>query len=175
MRLLLSDKPEIEYLDGRPYPKVSPKRTHAFVQSEMFVILRECAGARGQAGTEWSFRVGEADGTQTVLIPDVGYVSMERQRGLSPAALEEPPFSPDIAVEVRSPSHRAALLAKKVDRYLRTGSLLVLDVDPQRRRIIAHSAGGARAYEERDDFEHPAAPWLRFPVSRPFSGLTLPS
>ncbi len=32
MAKMLSDKPEIEYVDGQPFPKVSPKRTHAVVQ-----------------------------------------------------------------------------------------------------------------------------------------------
>ncbi len=32
MAMLLDDRPETEYLDGRRYPKVSPKRVHACVQ-----------------------------------------------------------------------------------------------------------------------------------------------
>ena len=35
MRATLSDKPEIEYLDGAPHAKVSPKRTHALVQGAL--------------------------------------------------------------------------------------------------------------------------------------------
>lgn len=174
MRTILYDPPEIEYLDGHPYPKVSPKRTHALVQKALLVIVDRCGAGRGQAGAEWRFHVGDVDGTRTELIPDVSFVSYERLRTLGNDDREEPPFAPDVAAEVRSPSHRAALNQKKIAKYLATGSVLVLDVDPAMRRITVHTADEIRELAENSSFEHPAVPWLEFDVAALFAELDLP-
>ena len=45
----LIDRPEIEYLDGRPHPKMSPKTSHGLVQGAICGILTEAGGGRGIA------------------------------------------------------------------------------------------------------------------------------
>ena len=172
--LQLQDKPYIEYLDGKAYPKaVSPKARHSIVQGAAFTILRRCSAGIGIAGTEWDFRLGVADGTQTTFVPDVAVLMIERLRSLPESEREEPPFAPDVAVEVRSPSYRPAFAAEKIVRYLRTGALLVLDVDPVKREMFAHSALGVHAFVESDRFTHEAAPWLAFDLPELFSDLDL--
>jgi len=169
----LIDLPEVEYLDGRPYPKASPKLTHSLVQGALVGILRRCAGKRGRVGPEldvYPHRTGER---LTKFVPDVAYVSMERLRALSPADREEPPFSPDIAVEVWSPTNDRSHLDLKIARYLATGSALVLDVDPYARTIVAHDASAIRVYTAGARFEHPAMPWLRFDVAEAFADLEI--
>lgn len=168
---MLFDAPEIEYLDGRPYPKVSPKTAHSMTQTALVILLRDIAGVRGRAGTEWHFRVGRVDGTKTVLVPDVAYVAIERLRALTGKDREEPPLAPDIVAEVRSPRESAILRAQKIARYLATGSLLVLDVDPQKKTIEAHAADGVRKYHLGETLVSSAIPWLRFAVTRAFEGL----
>ncbi len=169
---VLDEKPYLEVLDGKVYSKVSPMRTHGLVQAAVVTILNRCCGDRGAAATEWRFWP-EGRG-QTTLMPDVSYVSYERLRLLPPDEVEGPPFSPDIAVEVRSPSNRVKLLAKKTERYLATGALLVLDIDPKARAVIAHSASEMRAYSATDVFKHDTVPWLRFSVSELFAILEIP-
>lgn len=160
-----------ERLDGVDYPKVSPKTTHALVQGAFAALLRELVVGRGLCGTEWRFRIGSADGTDSWLVPDIAYVRMERMSLLPPAKREEPPFAPDIAIEVRSPSHRSQLAERKIARYLNAGSLLVLDVDPEMRAIYAHDALGMRPFASGMLFEHRALPWLRFDVAAIFRDL----
>jgi Uma2 family endonuclease len=167
----LIDRPEIEYLDGRPYPKVSPKLTHSLVQGALVGILRRCAGKRGRVGPELDVYPGPASTGLTKFVPDVAYVSMERLRALSAEDREEPPFSPDIAVEVWSPTNDRRYLDLKIARYLATGAVLVLDVDPYARTIVAHDASAIRTYEAGERFEHPALPWLRFEVAEAFADL----
>lgn len=174
MAVLLDDRTETEYLDGRPYPKVSPKRVHALVQSTLATAIKRCARRRGLVGTEWRFRVGVADGTNTSFVPDVAYVSYDRLRPLSDEEADEPPFAPDIAAEVRSPSQRLDLLARKVTRYLATGATIVLDVDPMKRTIVAHAFGETRTYEAGARFAHPALPWLDFEVAELFADIEIP-
>ncbi len=104
---------------------------------------------------------------------DVAYVSLERLRAIPEREREEPPFAPDIAVEVRSPSDNLAYLRRKIERYLQTGSVLVLVADPDKRTIVAHSAGEPHMYGVGDRFEHLAVPWLIFDVDVIFAKLDL--
>ncbi|HEX5275212.1 MAG TPA: Uma2 family endonuclease [Candidatus Rubrimentiphilum sp.] len=171
MASILSDKPEVELLDGRAYSKVSPKARHASVQGRLMTIIEDLAGDRGFSGTEWRFKIGRADDTNTTFVPDVAYVSFERLRAIPEKQRDEPPFAPDIAVEVRSPSDNLAFLRRKIERYLQTGSVLVLVADPDRRSIAAHDSHGVRDYAAGDRFEHQAVPWLRFNVSSVFARL----
>jgi Uma2 family endonuclease len=167
----LIDPPEIEYLDGQPYPKVSPRLTHSLVQGALVGILRRCAGKRGLVGPELDVYPGPQDAAVTKFVPDVAYVSMERLRALSATEREQPPFSPDIAVEVWSPANDRRYLDVKIARYLATGAVLVLDVDPYARTIVAHDGSGIHTYASGEIFEHPATPWLRFDVAEAFADL----
>jgi Uma2 family endonuclease len=160
-----------ERLDGVDYPKVSPKRTHALVQARLICMLRELAGERGEIGPEWKFRIGRADGTDSWLLPDVAYVSHERLHALPPKQREEPPFAPDIAVEVRSPGEREHLREEKLRRYLSAGATLVLDVDPDARVIRAHDVAGMQAFPSGDRFMNETIPWLAFDVALAFRDL----
>lgn len=114
---------------------------------------------------------GRANPKRTEFVPDVAFIGTRRLRALHGAHREKPPFSPEIAVEVRSPSDDLRYLARKIERYLATGSVLVLDVDPAKRTIAAHSALGVRIFTEGQRFSHPAVPWLRFNVRRIFAPL----
>ncbi len=173
MATTLSDKPEIELLDGRAYPKVSPKARHAGVQGALWRVIEDLAADRGFAGTEWRFKIGRADDTDSTFVPDVAYVSLKRLRAIPEKQRDEPPFAPDIAVEVRSPSDNLPFLRRKIERYLQTGSVLVLVADPDKRTIVAFDSHGAHNYASGDTFEHPAVPWLRFHVAIIFAKLDL--
>ena len=172
MRTMLRDKPEIELLDGQRYPKVSPKRTHSLVQGNVLVTLMRCAANRGEAGPEWRCHPGAG----SEFVPDVSYYSYERLHSLSADQREEPPFAPDIAVEVRSPSHRKAYDAQKFAAYLDHGTTLVLEIDPASRTVYAHARGAdVRPFVEPQTFEHENVPWLRFEVAELFARLNPPA
>lgn len=170
MRETLIDKPEIEYIGGRAYPKVSPKRTHSMVQRNLLRLIEDAAGDRGVVGPEWRFKL-EPD---TSLVPDIAYVSFKRLRALTDEQAEEPPFAPDVVGEVRSPSHRAGLLASKIEHYLSHGAILVLDVDPAQRMVYAHTPDETTAYKSGERFACDAVPWLRFDVEALFAGIDIP-
>lgn len=171
MQRVLIDVPETEYLDGRPYRKVSPKRIHAIVQFAAAAALKRCAAGRGTVGPEWRFRL--APGTQ--LVPDIAYVSYDRLRPLPADELEEPPFAPDVAVEVRSPSHRAVLLEEKIRMYLAHGGLAVLDVDPALRTVSVHTAPATSLFRENERVVVDPLPWLTFAVGELFVDLEIPN
>jgi Uma2 family endonuclease len=171
MRTIFYDSPEIEYLDGHPYPKVSPKTPHTMAQSALGRILHRCGRGRGYSGPEWRFNPGAIDHTPTELVPDVSFVSKERFASVPKGQREKLPFSPDIAIEIRSPKDDLRYRRKKVALYLKTGSVLVLDVDPATRSISAYSSTGERTYVEGEHFEHEAVHWLQFKVDEVFSEL----
>jgi Uma2 family endonuclease len=168
MPQILYDAPEIEYLDGRPHPKLSPKSPHAIVQLAVGILVRDCGRGLGKTGSEWRFR---PDASSTEFVPDVAFVSNDRLRVLQGRDRDEPPFSPDIAIEIRSPGDNIRYLREKIRRYLGSGSVLVLDVDARNRRIHAYSADGVREYDSDSTFEHAAAPWLRFEIADAFTDL----
>jgi Uma2 family endonuclease len=170
---LLSELPVMEYLDGEARRKVSPRSRHSRVQWLMGMLLERCGAEFGMAGTEWDFRIGLVDRSNSFLVPDVAFVSFDRLRAIDRKEREQPPIAPDIAVEVWSPKNDRAFLNRKIAKYLANGSSLVLDVDPRRRTIDAHAAGGATHFTEGERFEHPAAPWLVFDVAEAFKGLDL--
>lgn len=171
MEPLLEEKPAVEYIAGRPYRKVSPKRTHAIVQLALGIILKRCAGNRGSVGPEWRFKLFP----DTELVPDMAFVSYARLRGLSARNLEEPPFAPDVAAEIRSPSDRPSLAAQKLELYLANGAQVVLDVDPRERFVEAHVPGSRPVrFRSGDCFAVEALPWLRFDVDELFADLDLP-
>ncbi len=170
MANILRDEPEIEYIAGRPYPKVSPKRIHAVVQLAIAMILQRCAANRGVVGPEWRFKL--LPGAE--LVPDVAYVSYDRLRPLSDEQAEEPPFSPDVAVEVRSPSHRQALSAEKVRLYLAHGATLVLDIDPYARTVFAHTFTGVGTYNTGERFAIDSLSWLQFDIDELFVHVDIP-
>ena len=167
----LSDKPEIEYIDGVGYPKVSPKRKHSVVQAAMVAILSRCAAGGGFAGPEWRVHLND----RTTLVPDVAYVPYDRLRDLPEEQTEEPAFAPDIAVEVRSPSDREAFINLKTQQYLAHGSLLVINADPQTRTMTAHFADGSvRVYCEGERLACETVPWLQFDVAEAFALIDIP-
>ncbi|HZT13450.1 MAG TPA: Uma2 family endonuclease [Candidatus Baltobacteraceae bacterium] len=168
MLIPLHDPPEAEYLDGRTYFKVTPRRTHSLVQRALLRELERCAAPHGEFGPEWRYNVGAIDGTETEFVPDIAFISHARLANLTADEAEEPPLAPDVAIEIRSPSTRPLYLQRKIERYLRTGSVLVLDVDPANKRVIAHSKTDVREYSAGERFEHPAIEWFAFDVAAIF-------
>jgi Uma2 family endonuclease len=152
------DRPEIECIRGIEIPKVSPRRRHALLQGELVERLRAWAQGRGEVGTEWRFRLVRSGPDRTSLVPDVAYVARERMASLSDRAAEEPPFAPDIAIEIRSPGDRERNIRAKAAAYLAHGAAFVLDVDPDSRRLIVYDARGSRVIGGEATFAHEAAP-----------------
>lgn len=169
---LLSESPEIELFDGVRHRKMSPKRTHGRLQYLLSRTLDDGGGSFGEVVSEWRCKAGRVDGTQTVLVPDVAWVSDRRLSALSDADAETPPFSPDIAIEIRSPGDDLTFLAKKIARYLATGAVLVLDVDPDTRAVVAHTDTTVATFADGSIFASEAAPWFSFDVTRLFDAAT---
>ena len=169
------DVPEIELINGVGVPKMSPRRRHALLQGELVERLRTWAGQSGEVGPEWRFVLVASGSHRTSLVPDVAFVSTARMATLNDAAAEEPPFAPDIAIEIRSPGDRERTIQAKIALYLAHGARLVLDVDPDRARIVAHDVDGLRSFGSKDVLTNSAAEGLSIDVGALFAALDPPS
>jgi len=135
------EKPYVEYLDAEARVKATPRLEHGIV---------------------------EANASQTIFVPDVAFVSWEALRALPEG--ESEPRVPEIAVEIRSPSN-AKFLEQKIARYLATGTLLVLDVDPCSRTVAVHDARTTRTFASHERCEYPGIAWLAFDAAELFEDL----
>lgn len=170
----VDEKPAIEYHAGLKVRKVSPSSMHAIVAGAAYRVVYRLSDRRGQVGVEWHFDTSVQLGEKTILVPDVAFVKKERLYGMSPGFLQVPSFAPDVAVDVRSPTDRPGEREWKIERYLRAGASLVLDVDPVARSVRALATGDERRFVSGQTVEHPAVPWLAFPVDEAFQDLDAP-
>jgi len=98
---------------------LSRKLGEVYTESTHFIVLRD---------------------PDVVLMPDVAFVRADR---LPPESVREGfmPLAPDLAVEVLSPSNRAAAMNEKIGLYHRGGVRLVWVVQPRRRAVTVHVPG----------------------------------
>jgi Uma2 family endonuclease len=122
--------------------------------------------------------VSGADGTyilrhdpQTVVLPDVAFVSWDHLPGRTPPK-GYAPVPPDLAVEVVSPSDEPGDIARKQERYRRASVPLVWWVYPDRRTVIVFRDGRQVAELGEDDVleGEPVLPGFRLPVAKIFEG-----
>jgi Uma2 family endonuclease len=151
-------KPATEWLLGGAVQKVSPKYAHSVLQGGLYARLRLWARGRGRAGIEWRFWLQPPGEQPRYLVPDVAYLSYDRLSRDARAEAEEPRVAPDVACEILSPDDRPRYVAHKIDIYLRSGTQLVVIVDPALRLIRAIDCDGERVHGETDSFEHVALP-----------------
>jgi Uma2 family endonuclease len=119
-------------------------------------------------GAETGFKI--AENPDTVLAPDVAFISRERipESGIPKKYW---PGAPDLAVEVLSPGDSAREVDKKVGQWLAAGSRLVWTVDPTKKSVTAYraSAPSISIFSETDELSgEDVVPGFRCPVSEIF-------
>jgi Uma2 family endonuclease len=171
MQRSIDERPYVEFLAGKAVAKPYAQRRHAVLQARMATAVVRLAGDRGDVGTEWRFYMSSPGDPRTSLVPDVSFVSRERLSALTPAEREQPPISPDLAIEIRSPDDRLADVEWKMRAYLAMGGTLALDVLPDEKTIRAFSHDGTRRFGESDRFSCDAIAWLEFDVADVFANL----
>ncbi|MCS6918370.1 MAG: Uma2 family endonuclease [Fimbriimonadales bacterium] len=92
-------------------------------------------------GAETGFTIQHADGTESVLAPDIAFISAERLPEDLPNNFWRIP--PDLVVEIRSASERLIDVRKKIALWLEGGARLVWYVDPFRQQVSVHRTDGA--------------------------------
>ncbi len=78
-----------------------------------------------------------AHNPDTVLVPDVGFISTERAASASDNEIYWP-FAPDLAVEVVSPGDRPGEVKEKVHAWLDAGTRMVIIIDPRKQFVTVY-------------------------------------
>jgi Uma2 family endonuclease len=164
----LPDEPlRHELIKGELLTMALPKREHMRVSANLTVILWQHAKANrlGEVYTEGGFKLeSEPD---TVLGPDVSFVSKDRI-ALSPEGYFDGP--PDLADEVLSPGDRRGKVEYKLSLWLEFGTRSVWLVNPRRRTVeVIKPSGERRLLHERDELVDDTVPGFRVPVSEIFA------
>ncbi|MBV8155090.1 MAG: Uma2 family endonuclease [Candidatus Eremiobacteraeota bacterium] len=163
-------KPAIESIRGRWLQKMSPKTRHSLLQGRLWGIFAQWAGERGAVGTEWRYYFVPDGEKPSSLVPDVAYLAYDRMPPEGELR-EKPTIAPDIAVEVVSPRERRKILDVKIAMYLGFGTRLVVIVDPQKRVVEMHEAGGTKVFCESETANCGAYPDLAIDIRALFKGV----
>lgn len=128
----LIDGTLVEKVMGLPHAKLAFHLGH-LIQN----YLDDRPGLGEVSGADSTLRIFP----KMVRIPDVVYISFERQPPDSPTQAElVPELAPDLAVEVLSPSNTRGEMRRKLRDYFLSGVRLVWYVDPKKRTVQTFTA-----------------------------------
>ncbi len=132
----LSDVERAELVRGELRVTPPPGAPHALVVINLAVLLSAHVKLHG-AGQVFADGAGYQlpDLSNTVRVPDTSFVRAGRlpKEGLGPGLMK---LSPDLAVEVLSPSETASALEEKLDDFRACGTPLIWVIDPARRTVM---------------------------------------
>ena len=150
--VISSDDHKYELVAGTLVRMSPTGRAHGAVSVRVGRLLDEYVETHGLGvvcGAETGFILRR--GPDTVRAPDASFVRKERV-----PATGDPerywPLAPDLAVEVLSPSDRAADVQAKLDDYFTAGAQLVWVIDPRERTVVVYrSMAEASTLSETDE------------------------
>ncbi len=129
-------KPYLEYFAGKVVQKVSPKRKHWRLASELVAILNDYSKSTGgESGPEPRVEIVSA-GQTYYLLPDIGYWAEDK-----PVGDDETTLPPSLAVEIRSPDQSIASQREKCRFYRQNGVDVCWLVDPDARTVERFEGG----------------------------------
>lgn len=128
---LYGGETRVDLVKGRVVRYPMPGGPHGYIASNAAAMLHNFTKEHklGRVFTNDTFvRVRSKEPTDTLRGADVAFVSFAKMPGEIP---EGPlPVSPDLIVEVRSPSDRISQLSAKASEYLEAGVTVVVVLDP---------------------------------------------
>jgi Uma2 family endonuclease len=118
-----------------------PKRGHQRIQRRILALLTGLAGKQGVVEAEMAFRPAPE---HEVWVADIGSVTLDRDRAT--ADDEYLAGSPNLVVEVLSPSNTVDEINDKMEVCLANGCLSFWVVDPKRRLVSVTEGDVTRQY-----------------------------
>ena len=125
-------------------------RTHAVICTRLIIRLGNFA-ARHNLGEIYDSSMGFRLGPQTLLSPDVSFVSYARLPAMMVSPRKFLAGAPDLAVEVISPSDLRSVVSLKLDKYLVRGTRLAWLVDPEKCTVEVRTPDAATLLTRRAD------------------------
>lgn len=156
----LSHQPEnrdkhLELIEGEIYAMPPAGGEHGGITLDLGAVIRSHVKAHA-LGYTTAAETGyilykNPNGRDTVVAPDVGFISKERlPDGLPKSYI---PLPPDLAVEVVSPGDSADEIDQKVVLYLRYGTRLVWVWYPKTKTVIAHTPTSVQRLDVDDTLD----------------------
>src|SRR5688572_1523646 len=154
---------------GRVVREPRPGARHGVITSRIFMLLMEQGEqlGHGRVLTHNGFLISREP--PTVREPDVAFSTNAQLPDALPDGFW--PFSPDMAVEVISPSNKFSAINDKVGQYIEAGSRLVWVVDPSTRSVWVHrSLQDVKILRGNDELTgEPVIPGLRHSLRELFA------
>jgi len=146
---LPKDDWKYELVEGRLVRMSPTGQEHSDIWVRLFRAL-DIHVERQQLGMvnppDAGYRLPDAGADDTVLSPDVSFISSANLALLPPRGSKErqkfAPLAPDLAVEIASPDQHRPVMAQKARRYLDAGTRMVWEVWPASRGIDIWRPGG---------------------------------
>lgn len=165
-RMRFADTEDYELVDGELIRLPSGTLRHGLIRGCLESALRAYFKERRTGGVFAAILCLVAP--DRIRRPDIAVYAGARLNQIDldtiPAAL-----SPDIAVEVLSPSEGSIEMRAKVREYLHAGSAEVWLVDPSNREVQIHVPDAIRILGETATLETPALPEFRIEVAALFA------
>ena len=157
-----------ELLDGELIEVSSATPEHNYILAQLLSLLQTFVIPRrlGVVLPETDLAVR----ANTRLRPDFGFFSAETWRTVD---LDRVPVvqTPDIAVEIISPSETAKTIRRKIDAYLKWGVHEVWLIDPEARTLAVHSRAGVQPLSEGAFLTSELVPGFRVQIGDLFENL----
>lgn len=156
-----------ELIKGELLTMTPPKPPHGRIVVNLILFLAQHVRRNGLGAilTESGYQLER--GPDTVLGPDVSFVSAERVDRLDEHYYDGPP---DLAVEVLSPGDRRGYVERKLALYLETGTRSVWLVNPKRRTVeVISTLENRRTFHDTDELVDDTVPGFRVKVSEIFA------
>jgi Uma2 family endonuclease len=150
-----------ELIGGEVVKMAFPSLPHDVIKNEINALLMQYLLANPKLGLKTLVEIGTHVSNYDAFMPDVSVV--RRIRLTNEARVFR--GSPDLAIEVVSPSDTAKHLKRKVDAYLEAGSKSVWIVYPEARSVMVHTRDSVRELKADQLIEDPLLPGFSTPVA----------
>lgn len=158
--LRTSYRPDCDYVDGEVIERNLGEHEHSDLQTEIAYYFRS-------RRKQWKLHTVVEQRVQVAAtrfrIPDVCVV---QAGGPHPGIYRQPPL---ICIEILSPEDRIGRMQQKIDDYLKFGVRYVWVINPEDRRVWAHTIEGSR--EIKDGILRTEDPAIEVDLTEIFAGL----
>jgi Uma2 family endonuclease len=134
---------------------------HDLIKNRINELLVEYLHANPQLSLKTLVEIGAQIGETDAFIPDVSVVKRSRLAG----TMRIFQGSPDLAIEVVSPSDTAKHLKRKVDAYLDGGAKSVWIVYPEARSVMVYTRESVHDLKANQSVSDPLLPGFSSPVA----------
>ncbi|HTC32729.1 MAG TPA: Uma2 family endonuclease [Bryobacteraceae bacterium] len=150
-----------ELIGGEVVKMPPASLVHDLIKNRIHELLIEYLHANPELGLKSLVEIGTQVSNADAFIPDVSVVKRSRL----PGAARVFQGSPDLAIEVVSPSDTAKHLERKVDAYLQGGAKSVWVVFPEARSVRVHALDSVQKFKADQSIEDPLLPGFSNPVA----------